>query len=121
MRFLADESCDHAVVLALRGAGHDVVGVGESARGATDDAVIELASRERRVVLTEDKDFGQLVFASAKSSAGVLFIRFPAQARSNLAAEIVDLAAERGEELLACFVTVQPGRVRVTRLPPGQT
>ncbi|HLB13326.1 MAG TPA: DUF5615 family PIN-like protein [Burkholderiales bacterium] len=121
MQFLADESRDHAVALALRGAGHDVIAVSESARGATDDKVVELASQGRRVVLTEDKDFGQLVFASAKSTAGVIFIRFPAQARSHLSAEIVDLAAERGEELLGCFVTIQPGRVRVTRLPPVQT
>ncbi len=117
MRFLADESCDHAVVLALRGAGHDVTAIGESQRGATDETVIELASRERRVVLTEDKDFGQLVFAAAKSTAGVIFVRFPAQARANLSAEIIDLAAARGNELLGCFVTIQPGRVRVARLP----
>jgi len=43
MRFLADESCDFAVVLALRAAGHDVLAVAEVARGAKDPEVIRLA------------------------------------------------------------------------------
>ncbi|WP_424207345.1 DUF5615 family PIN-like protein [Sulfuricaulis sp.] len=46
MRFLADESCDFAVVRVLRGAGHDVAAVRELSRGAADDVVIEIAVRE---------------------------------------------------------------------------
>lgn len=65
MRFLADESCDFAVVKALREAGHDVAAVRDSSRGAADEVVINLAVRENRILLTEDKDFGQLVYAHA--------------------------------------------------------
>ena len=62
MRFLADESCDFSVVKALRAAGHDVTAVAEGPlRGADDDKVIELARVDRRILLTEDKDFGQLI------------------------------------------------------------
>lgn len=82
MRLLADESCDFSVVRTLRAAGHDVVAVAEVALGATDDAIIDLARGERRVLITEDKDFGQLVFAAAKSTSGVIFVRYPAKARS---------------------------------------
>lgn len=64
MRLLADESCDFSVVRVLRAAGHDVVAVSEVALGATDDEVTDLARREKRILLTEDKDFGQLVFAA---------------------------------------------------------
>ena len=80
MRFVADESCDFAVVRALREAGHDLVAVAELDSGAEDAAVIAHAVGERRVLLTEDKDFGQLVFASGVPSSGVVFIRFPAGA-----------------------------------------
>ena len=59
MRFLADESCDFGIVRALRAAGHDVKAVAEAALGAADAVVLELAARERRVLLTEDKDFGR--------------------------------------------------------------
>lgn len=58
MRFLADESCDLAIVRALRAAGHDVLGVAEVSQGADDELVIDLAVREERILLTEDKDFG---------------------------------------------------------------
>ena len=53
LRFLADESCDFAVVRALRAADHDVVAVSKTAPGATDETVIALALDERRILLTE--------------------------------------------------------------------
>ncbi|MBI4365259.1 MAG: DUF5615 family PIN-like protein [Deltaproteobacteria bacterium] len=58
MRFLADESCDFRVVRALRNAGHDVAAVIEVTPGADDAAIIDIALRERRIFLTEDRDFG---------------------------------------------------------------
>ena len=60
MRFLADESCDFAVVAALRHAGHDVTTVAEINEGVDDEVVLALARSESRVLLTEDKDFGLL-------------------------------------------------------------
>ena len=66
MRLVADESCDFAVVSAVRSAGHDVISITERMPGAEDEQVIKLAATERRLLLTEDKDFGQLVFAAAK-------------------------------------------------------
>ena len=66
MRFLADESCDFSVVQALRTAGHDVHAIAELLPGLDDAAVMGLALRERRMLLTEDKNFGQLVYANAE-------------------------------------------------------
>lgn len=110
MRFLADESCDFAVVRALREAGHDVVAVAETSVGATDEMVLQLAVREERVLLTEDKDFGQLVYAAARSAAGVVFMRYPASRR-------VVLVSTQQERLIGCFAVVQPGRVRISANP----
>ena len=116
MQFLADESCDFSIVRALRAAGHDVVAVVEgSLRGSSDAKVIELAATDRRILLTEDKDFGQLVMASAKENAGVIFIRYPHAARQDLAPAILDLVASRSEALYGAFVVVQPGRIRIGR------
>lgn len=63
MRFVADESCDHRVVTALRDTGHDVLEVTETSRGAPDRDVLVLARRERRLLITEDRNFGQLAHA----------------------------------------------------------
>ena len=71
MRFLADESCDFAVVRALRKAGFEVETVRDLAPGASDEFVVHLAVSSRSVLLTEDRDFGRLVLASAETSTGV--------------------------------------------------
>lgn len=119
MRFLADESYDFAVVRVLRAAGHDVMAIVEIPPRAEDDAIIDLAVHEGRILLTEDKDFGQLVYANVRASAGVIFIRFPGSARATLRKVIMDLVGQRGERLMGRFVVVQPGRIRIGRSPGG--
>ena len=114
MRFLADESCDFAVVNALREAGHDVTAVKDMLPGAPDDAVIGLADRDARVLLTEDKDFGQLVFSSAVNSPGVIFIRFPGNARQAMARSVLELVNKKPEKIKGHFAVVQPGRIRIS-------
>jgi predicted nuclease of predicted toxin-antitoxin system len=78
MRFLADECCDFAAVRSLRANGHDVLAVNEFQSRSIDHQVMELALAENRILLTEDKDFGWLVFAARVDSPGVILIRFPA-------------------------------------------
>jgi predicted nuclease of predicted toxin-antitoxin system len=117
MRFLADESCDFRVIRALRIAGHDVAAVVELAPGAEDESVIDRAVREARVFVTEDRDFAQLVFAAAKPASGVILIRYPSNARAALPSVIVEFVASQGEGLRKQFVVVQPGRIRIGRLP----
>lgn len=117
MRFLADESCDFRVVRALRAAGHDVAAVIEIAPGADDDVVIDLAVRESRVFVTEDRDFGQLVYAAAKPAPGVIMVRFPSTARAGLPAMLVEIVAQHGEKLADRFVVVEPGRIRFGAMP----
>lgn len=112
MRFLADESCDFAVVRAIRAAGYDVLAVVEVASRSSDEDVLALAAREDRILLTEDKDFGQLVYANKQPSGGVIFIRFPATARGTLSKTVLDLIRERGAQLAGDFVVLRPGRIR---------
>jgi predicted nuclease of predicted toxin-antitoxin system len=117
MRFLADESCDFRVVRALRAAGHDVVAVIEDSPGADDAAVIDMAVREQRIFLTEDRDFGQLVYAAAKRTAGVILLRFPSSPRAGLPALVVDAVAKFGDRLAEHFTVLEPGRIRFGSRP----
>ena len=114
MRFLADESCDFALVRALRAAKHDVVAVSETFSGAEDEAVIGLAVREERILITEDKDFGKLVYARLKESSGVILIRYPANARSAMSQDIVRLIKKKKEDLIGSFVVASPGLIRIS-------
>ncbi len=117
MRFLADESCDFAVVRALRGAGYDVLCISESSPRAEDSEVIRLAVREGRVLLTEDKDFGRFVYSHGQETLGVIFLRFPTFVRRQISRDVVNLVKQQGEKLAGCFITVQPGRIRVSHTP----
>ena len=117
LRFLADESCDFAVVRALRAEGFDVLAVAETMAGADDEIVIALALREGRILLAEDKDFGQLVFAAGSQSVGVVLIRFPAGARSAVGSRIIELVRNHADRLTGSFVVLQPERIRISGLP----
>jgi predicted nuclease of predicted toxin-antitoxin system len=115
LRFLADESCDFAVVRSLRSNGYDILAVSEYMKRSVDRDLIEQAHREDRIVLTEDKDFGWLVFASHSVSAGVILIRFPGNKRSTLVQSILELVQKHKNDLRNAFVVVQPGQVRFSR------
>jgi predicted nuclease of predicted toxin-antitoxin system len=119
MRFLADESCDFAVVRSLRSAGHDVLAVSDIAPMAEDPDVINLAVNENRILLTEDKDFGQLVYAHGLESIGVIFLRFPSHARKQIAGDVVRMVKKEADKLIGSFVVVQPGRTRIGGKPRG--
>jgi predicted nuclease of predicted toxin-antitoxin system len=117
LRFLADESCDFAAVRALRGEGFDVLSVAEVDPGSDDERVIELATRDNRILLTEDKDFGQLVFAAGRETVGVVLIRFAARARSSIGSRVVELVRTHPDRLVGSFVVLQPDRTRISTLP----
>ncbi len=117
LRFLADENCDFAVVRALRTAGYDVLAVSEFMSRSDDQELITLAGREQRLLLTEDKDFGWLVFVSHLKSPGVILIRFPSHSRESLGRAIAQVVREQGDRLRGAFVVVQPGVVRISQQP----
>jgi predicted nuclease of predicted toxin-antitoxin system len=115
--FLADESCDFAVVRALRDGGHDVLAVAEVARGAKDPEVVRLARDEGRVLLTEDKDFGWYVYAAGERGVGVVLIRFPSGSRRVLGSAVLEAVRSADDRLLRSFTVIEPGRVRVSATP----
>ena len=117
MRLLADESCDFGVVRDLRRAGFDVLCVSESTPRAEDLEVIGLALREKRILLTEDKDFGRLVYSHGQETLGVIFLRFPTFARRQISRDVLNLVKQQGERLIGSFITVQPGRIRISHTP----
>ena len=108
VRFLADESCDYSVVRALVRRGHEVQAVADLSPRADDESVIGLALREKCILLTEDKDFGQLVHASGAQSVGIILLRFPHGARSTNGEVVADLVDRRREELIGRFVSSSP-------------
>lgn len=83
MRFLVDESSGTAIVTYLREAGHDVLAVAETMSGARDADILTRASLENRILITNDKDFGELVFRSGQAHAGVVLLRLRDESTAN--------------------------------------
>lgn len=75
MRWLADECVDAGLVLHLRADGHDVAYMAEIMPAASDLEVVTRARAEGRVLLTEDKDFGDLIFRRRELIPGVVLLR----------------------------------------------
>jgi predicted nuclease of predicted toxin-antitoxin system len=117
VEFVADESCDHALVRALRKAGHEVEAISEVSPRADDDAVLKRAVRKNAVLLTEDHDFGRLVYAAGRAATGVILLRYPSALREHIAEAVCGLAKQHGKELPGRFVVVEPGRIRMSPLP----
>jgi predicted nuclease of predicted toxin-antitoxin system len=113
IRFLADESCDFSVVRSLRSAGYDVVAVTESFPSASDKEVLGVAVEEDRILITEDSDFGEWVFAHREKMRGVLYIRFPGNARSRLGDTVLLFVEKYGMDIVGNFTVLQPGRARI--------
>jgi predicted nuclease of predicted toxin-antitoxin system len=109
------------VVRDLRAHGYDVLAVSEVTRRSDDRELIEQACREKRILLTEDKDFGWLVFVSREESSGVILLRFPGNARQTMVQAVQQLVLEQGEQLERSFVVVHPGHIRVSRRPDQES
>lgn len=74
MRFLVDECTGPAVARWLRGRTHDVFSIYEEARGMPDDDILDKAHAEKWILITNDKDFGEMVFREKRPHCGVIFL-----------------------------------------------
>lgn len=117
MRFLADESVEAGIVGLLREHGHHVVYISETTPGVRDERVLQLATSERRVLLTNDKDFAMLAFLQRMTSTGIVLMRMP-RARSHAKGQhLLDVVARYGARLRAAMTVVEPHATRRRPLP----
>jgi predicted nuclease of predicted toxin-antitoxin system len=116
MRFLANENFPGAAVAALEALGHDVVWVRTVAPGAVDRDVLAWAVREGRILLTFDKDFGELAKASnLPSTCGIVLLRTPMPKLGEVGQQLADIITSR-DDWAGCFSVVEPGRIRMRPL-----
>jgi predicted nuclease of predicted toxin-antitoxin system len=117
MQFLANENFPLDVVEALRNEGHDVAWIRTDAPGSKDPDILQRAVTENRVLLTFDKDFGDLAFQfGLPANCGIVLFRL--QASSSAALAIMVVAALRSRmDWAGNFSVVDPGRIRVRSLP----
>jgi len=115
MNIVADEGVDHSIVIGLRKHGHHVWYIAEMETGITDNAVLDFANSHQALLLTEDKDFGELVYREQRVSHGVVLIRLSGLS-STIKSEITVAAVSRhAHELMHAFSVVTPSAIRIRR------
>ena len=113
MKFLADESVDGQIIERLRKDGHEVLYIAEMQPGTTDLAVLEIANRKKCVLLTADKDFGELIFRQNRITSGIILNRlagFPPISKAELVAFVIE---QHLEEFTGAFAVISPKSVRI--------
>lgn len=115
MNLLCDEGADRQIVERLRRDGHDVLYVAEMELGISDDVVLQRANEHQALLVTEDKDFGELVFRQELVHGGVVLVRLFNVSSETKAAVIAGVFAEHGEELQTAFTVISSGMVRIRK------
>jgi predicted nuclease of predicted toxin-antitoxin system len=112
MRLLLDSCLCAAAVGDLRALKHDVVWVAEWPRDPGDEEILNQANSEKRVLVTLDKDFGELAVVFGNPHQGILrIVNFRASQQGSIIERVIE---SHGTELEAgAIVTVEPGRIRI--------
>ena len=113
MDFVADEGVDRHIVERLRHEGHNVAYVAEMDPGIEDEAVLEQAAAAGAVLVTADKDFGELVFRLGQASSGVLLVRLVGRSPEGKANIVAAVVEKYGDELTEAFSVLSASGVRI--------
>jgi len=113
MKFLADENVARRIVRWLRDHGKDVLFAAEEKAGEIDPEWLRIANIDKRILLTSDKDFGDLVFRDGLNAHGIVLVRLE---KLSMAARLKRLeqawsVVQANPE--GCFIVITPRRVRV--------
>jgi predicted nuclease of predicted toxin-antitoxin system len=117
MRFLLDQSTDARLLPYLRDLGHNATRIGsEHPSGLPDEAVLAIAQREGRILITDDRDFGELIFRRHLAHSGVIFLRLGDYAELSTKIERLSHTLTNYQEQLDQFLVVTRRGVRVRRI-----
>lgn len=116
---MVDECLGRGIVLGLRDSGNDVLWVRETAGGMADEDVLAWSYRDRRVLLTEDFDFGELIFGRRRPAYGVVIIRLSAFRGTWV--QVVAAVVERLDAMQSKFIgnltVLDPTRIKPRAIP----
>ena len=119
MRIMVDECLPCEVVDHLRRDGHDVHWISDDMSSVDDIAVLRAANAERRIIVSEDRDFGELVYRDQHATVGIVSVRYSefGLLPEDMGAYVAQKVRELGDTLIGQFTVIEPGRERPRPLP----
>jgi predicted nuclease of predicted toxin-antitoxin system len=116
VRIVADESVIVPLIASLRRVGHDVLAIREIQPGAEDNFVLDLALRANAVLITFDKDFGELIFRQKLLSSGVILVRLKGLSTITKTRIVLSCIEKYGSRLAQSFTVISPRIIRFRRI-----
>jgi predicted nuclease of predicted toxin-antitoxin system len=114
MRFLLDESAEARIATFLASLGHDARRIGRDyPAGISDQQVLAIAHAAQCTLITNDRDFGELIFQQRRSHSGVIFLRFPLDSTAAQKIAALEQLLDTHHDRLDQFLVVTPRGVRV--------
>jgi len=113
MKIVADENISAVLVKELRQAGYEVVYIRETASGSADPDILDLSTTTGSLLVTDDRDYGELVFRKRQRTSGVVYLRLEGLSQIQRAQKLIALLQEHRENLLGMFTVVTPRNVRM--------
>ncbi|MBI2499226.1 DUF5615 family PIN-like protein [Candidatus Woesearchaeota archaeon] len=115
-KFLVDESAGKKLVLFLLDRKHDAVYVGDIMPKASDMEVIKYAENKKRILITNDKDFGEFIFRLKEPSSGVILLRLKQDSPLQRQKYVYKIISQLSNRLSSSFIVVTEGKIRIRRL-----
>ncbi|MBL8028388.1 MAG: DUF5615 family PIN-like protein [Fibrobacteres bacterium] len=117
MNFLVDECCGSKFAKALAQLGHNVEFAGDVCKGATDISVVQLAQKNNSIIITEDKDFGELLFRYGYVMPGLILIRLDVDELALRLTLLKSLLNDKQHSIIGHFVILEKQRIRLRKMP----
>jgi predicted nuclease of predicted toxin-antitoxin system len=115
MKFIVDESTGPAVAKWLAGLGYEIFSVHNQLRGADDETILKKAIEEEWVLITNDKDFGEMVYRQGLLHHGIILMRLVDERSANKIKILQKLLAQFADLIIDSFVVVTESNVRITK------
>ena|SRR3989344_871114 len=116
LRFLVDESTGKNIALYLAEKGLDTKYVGDIMPSALDELVLAFAEKEKRILITNDKDFGALIFRLKKPSSGVILLRLKIDSLENKQKYINYIIKNLNSKIKSSFIVITENKVRIIKI-----
>lgn len=113
LKFLADESLEYSIVLWLREQDYNVASVAEDFPSAKDENVLGKATQENRIIITNDKDFGDLVFLNKLSNKGVVLLRFRTEEVKTKIKFLKSFLKNYSDKIFNRFTVLNESKIRI--------
>lgn len=116
LKILADESVDFRIVNQLANKGFEVISVLQNYQGILDKEVLKLARQYNALLLTEDSDFGEWIFAHRERAVGVIFLRYKSGEYINISHSLLKVLNKYGASLYGKFVVITTKKIRIRQI-----